>query len=99
MTAFYNAFEMSPKSVLLQTGTSRVRLEKRHSHSAQNCCEHLYDIFEICKNMEPGFQISHIPDPRNVFLGLGTFWHVQEFTNLFTNLQFFYKLPLIRDKS
>ena len=30
-----------------------------------------------CRNLEPGFQIFQIPDPKNVFLGLGTFWHVQ----------------------
>ena len=35
MTAFYSVFEFYPKSVLLHLGTSRARLEKRHSHSAQ----------------------------------------------------------------
>ena len=65
------------KSVLPQYGTTLARLEKCHSHSAQNCCEHLYDIFQTFQNLEPGFQVFLIPDPKNVFLGLGTFWHVQ----------------------
>ena len=45
------------------------------------------------------FPYFHIPDPENVFLGLGTFWYVQEFTDVFTNLQMFHKLSLILDKS
>ena len=74
-------------------------MEKRLAHYAQNLREHFFHISQKNQNLEPGFQISHIPDPKNVFLGLGTFWHVQQFTDLFTNLQMFHKLALIRDKS
>ena len=44
----------------------------------------------------PDFSYSR---PKNVFLGLGTYWYVQEFTDLFTNLQMFHKLSLILHKS
>ena len=37
--------------------------------------------------------------PKNVFWGLGTFWHVQKIIDSFTILKMFHKLALIHDKS
>ena len=41
------------------------------------CVSIVMMFFKLFQHVEPGFQIFHIPDPKNVFLGLGTFWHVQ----------------------
>ena len=35
-----------------------------------------FHIFQTFQNLEPGFQIFQIPDPRNRLLGLGTLLHV-----------------------
>ena len=48
MTALYGVSEFSPKSVLLQIRTSQARLEKRHSHSAENFGE-TFKIFHVSK--------------------------------------------------
>ena len=95
---FHSVFEFSSKSVLLQTGTSWARFEKRMIHSAQKFCEHIQDIFQKNQNLESDFQIFQIPDPKNRFWGLGTFLallYVQKIIDLFTILYFFYKFALI----
>ena len=70
MTAFYSVSEFSPKSVLLQFGTSRARLKKRLTHSAQKIREH-FSYFQNFQKMEPGFQIFHIPVPKMCFGACG----------------------------
>ena len=64
-------FEFLPKSVLLHLGTSRARLEKCMIHSAQFGWEHVLYISQKFQNMEPGFQIFQIPDPRKSVLWPG----------------------------
>ena len=67
-------------------------------HYAQTFREH-FSYFSQNQNLEPGFQIFHIPVPENVFWGLGTFWHVQKIIDLFTILKMLCEVGVIRDKS
>ena len=68
-------------------------------HYAQKLREQIQDISQQNQNVEPGFQIFHIPVPKYVFWGLGTFWGVQKFIDSLTILLIFYNFGLIRDKS
>ena len=48
----------------------------------------------------PDFSYSSpTKSPKNRFWGLGTFWHAQKITNLFTILKIFYDFGVIRDIS
>ena len=49
-------------------------MEKCHSHSAQNLCEHLFSFFQNMRYLEPDFQISHIPDPNKCVFAPGDAW-------------------------
>ena len=40
-------------------------------------CVSIFMIFSNFSKLGTRFPDFHIPDPTNVFLGLGTFWHVQ----------------------
>ena len=62
-------------------------------HSAQKIREHVVHNFQ---KTESGFQYS---SPKNMFWGLGTFWHVQKLIDVVTILKMFYLFGLIRDKS
>ena len=99
MTAFYGVSEFYPKSVLLQFGTSRARLGKRLTHSAQKCREQISYISQKNQNLEPGFQIFQIPDPIKSVLGpvdvFCRFLYVQKIIDLFTVFKISYKFALI----
>ena len=71
-------------------------------HSAQIVWEHLLDIFKILKIWNRVSRFFRFQTQENRFWGLGTFlrvFDVQNFTDLFTVLQIFYKFSPMLHKS
>ena len=55
------------------------RLNKSKTNPVLKKCQKITPTLLHCAHSQTNshFELFHIPDPENVFLGLGTFWHVQ----------------------
>ena len=78
---------------------SRGRLEKRHSHSAQNFRGHLFDIFKLFKNWYQVSRFFIFQTQQMCFWAWGRFGMSKNLPICFTNLQMFHKLSLILHRS